>query len=156
MTLMLAFYKGEGDWIDRAVRWATRSPYSHVEMLLHDRHPTHSGWFGGLSSSIRDGGVRRKTITITPGHWHFVDLPWADAEAAWQFAFQQIGARYDLPGILGSQIVALRRQSPDRWFCSELCAAALGMGQPETLSPGGLYARVADMNRAFALGQRAA
>lgn len=155
MTLMLAFYKGEGDWIDRAVRWATRSPYSHVEMVCDDRPPSHRGWFEGLSASIRDGGVRLTPIAIKPGHWDFVELPWEDADTAWNFALQQIGAPYDLRGILGSQIVALRRQSPDRWFCSELCAAALGMGQPETLSPGGLHARVTDMNRAYRIGAKA-
>jgi hypothetical protein len=149
MTLMLAFYKGEGDWIDRAVRWATRSPYSHVEMA---RAKT-GGLFVGLSSSIRDGGVRIKSIARTPGHWDFVPVPWADADAAWQYARVWIGAGYDLPGILGSQIVALRRQRPDRWFCSELCAAALGLGQPETISPGGLHARVQDMTRAYDLGR---
>lgn len=48
-AVRLAFYKGEGDWVDKVVRWWTKSQYSHVEVIVGDT------WY---SSSPRDGGVR--------------------------------------------------------------------------------------------------
>jgi len=159
MSPYLAFYKGRGGWIDAAIRAATRSPYSHVELV---RRHWISGQgdgllrFGGWSSSWRDGGVRAKMIEATPGHWDFVEVPWADQADAVDFIRPLIGARYDLAGILGSQVLGLRRQQSGRWFCSELCAAALGLSQPEALSPGGLFDRVVDLNYVYELGRHAA
>ena len=49
-AVRLAFYKGEGDWVDKLVRWWTKSQYSHVEVV-------GNMW---VSSSPRDGGVNAK------------------------------------------------------------------------------------------------
>ena len=157
MSPYLAFYKGQGGWIDAAIRTATRSPYSHVELVRRHwvRVPGGVARFGGWASSWRDGGVRAKMIEVTPGHWDFVEVPWADQAEAVCFIKPLIGARYDLAGILGSQILGLRRQHRGRWFCSELVAAALGLSQPEALSPGGLFDRVIDLNRIYEMGRNA-
>ena len=70
--ITLAFYKGRGSswWIrlqDGLIRFATRSPYSHVELIVgraeHDREETC------LSSSGRDGGVREKRIVLERAKW---------------------------------------------------------------------------------------
>ena len=45
--IRLAFYKGKGDWVDKLVRWWTKSQYSHVEVVVGNT------W---ISSSPRDGG----------------------------------------------------------------------------------------------------
>jgi hypothetical protein len=37
-----------------------------------------------------------------------------------------------------------------------LVAAALGLSQPEALSPGGLFDRVIDLNRIYEMGRNAA
>ena len=36
MEIKLAFYKGKGNWKNKVIRWWTKSPYSHVELILPD------------------------------------------------------------------------------------------------------------------------
>lgn len=152
--ITLAFYKAPGTWQDALIRRFTRAPYSHVELLIDRPQGATPITARAVSSSIRDGGVRVKAITFDPSKWQFVDLPWADDQACWK-AVQRVGAPYDLMGILFSQVLAARLQSADRWFCSELCAWALDLATPETLSPAGLFDRVTEMNRAYDLGRLA-
>ena len=61
-----------------------------------------------------------------------------------------------LPGSSAVKSSGLRRQHGARWFCSELVAAALGLSQPEALSPGGLFDRIIDLNRVYEMGRSAA
>lgn len=65
--MKIAFYKatrpGLQGIFNVLVRWWTRGPYSHTELVLEERH--------GLSlcgsSSFIDGGVRLKWIKLKPG-----------------------------------------------------------------------------------------
>lgn len=153
MTLALAFYRGRGRLADRVIRAITRSPYSHVEL---------TAWPGAwpvditqpaLSASGRDGGVRREAITFAPDRWDMLPLlPWVPADA-WPRAAEHIGAGYDWGGILMTFAVPLRRQNPGRWFCSELCAHALGLPDPHTYAPGDLYHWVRALNAAWRRGR---
>ncbi|MEP4700759.1 MAG: hypothetical protein ABJZ79_06355 [Parasphingorhabdus sp.] len=150
--IALAFYKGRGRLLDRVIRWVTRSSFSHVEILR--AVPTISG--DGLearawSSSGRDGGVREKSISFKPGHWEFVTIPWA-GPAVIDRVIAEIGNPYDYTGLLASQALNLRRHRRDQWFCSEICAHALELSAPQELSPGGLYCRILEMNRAYLVG----
>ncbi|EAQ03461.1 hypothetical protein OB2597_02537 [Pseudooceanicola batsensis HTCC2597] len=139
--ITLAFYKGRGSsWWSRvqdgAIRFATRSPYSHVELIEGWADPGQEAVC--LSASGRDGGVREKTILLKPDHWDLVDM--ADQPAGiGGFIRDRIGARYDYWGILFSQVLSLGRHDADRWFCSEICAAALGMPNAQRMSPQALY-----------------
>ena len=139
--ITLAFYKGRGSTIwtrlqDWAIRFATRSPYSHVELIVGRAE------FGReevcLSSSGRDGGVRQTTILLRREHWDLVDMPDQPDDVA-DFIRARFGKRYDYIGIVFSQILSLGRHSPDKWFCSEICAAALGMPNAQRMSPQALY-----------------
>lgn len=149
-TVYLALYKGRrdgawyqpnvaaarlGDWL---IRTFTRSPYSHCEIALHKG----GGQYACYSASIRDGGVRAKTMPLPADKWDLI--PIRDAEAhdkVWALYQATIGARYDYIGALG--VVLPVRQVEQRWFCSEWCARALGLGQPEKYSPSRLARRVA-------------
>ena len=68
--MKVALYKGKrggsAGAFDASVRWWTRGPYSHVELVFSD----------GMSASAspRDGGVRFKRIDFKPEHWDFIDL----------------------------------------------------------------------------------
>lgn len=151
--LTLAFYRGSGTTTDRVIRWVTRSPFSHVEML--ERPPTWHGsgaWQGrAWSASSRDGGVRGKTIVFEQVRWAFLAVPWAP-EGALDVVRAEVGKPYDFAGLIGSQLFNLRRQADGRWFCSELCAHALGFAAPQELSPGGLFWRVQEMTAVYQLG----
>ncbi|KAF0676722.1 hypothetical protein [Profundibacterium mesophilum] len=152
--ISLAFYRAPGTLADRAVRLATRSPYSHVELV--DDHVLGAGrrreaW--AISASRRDGGVRMKKIMFEPDHWDVLPvLGWAHQNAVPR-AMRQIGAGYDYFGIAANFLLPLRRSAPRRWFCSELVADALGLQAAYTYAPGDLHRIVIALNRAFAMGE---
>lgn len=147
--LQIAYYVGEGDWRDRAIRWATRSPYSHCELVL--TYGKHS-YARAISASLRDGGVRETQIDLSTGHWELQKIAhWARPEA-WNVAERYLGARYDWKGILLAQTMSLHRHNDDDWFCSEICAHALGIRRAYTLCPKGLANAIAGRNHAFFKG----
>lgn len=139
--ITLAFYKGRAAsrWHrlqDAVIRWATRGQYSHVELIAG---PAQLGNVAEcLSASGRDGGVRAKRIYLRPEAWHLVEMPEVSDELA-TYILARIGARYDYLGILLCQVLALGRHDPGRWFCSEIIAEALGIPQPQRISPQGLF-----------------
>lgn len=135
--ITLAFYKGlaTDPWHrlqDAGIRFATRGKYSHVEFIAG------AADFGQplecLSSSGRDGGVRPKVMVLKPAHWDLVRLA-IDADGPADFIRSRIGAGYDYTGLLLSHVLAFGRHDEDRWFCSEIIAAALGLSNPQRLSP---------------------
>ena len=116
--IKVAFYKGEGNWFDKLIRWWTRSPYSHSELVIDDI------WY---SSSPRDGHVRATRIYAVPNHWDFIHIDCSEqAKRTITDAIDsQLGKPYDIIGILLSQVIPLGVDDPNSWFCSEICACAL-------------------------------
>ena len=147
--IALAFYKGHGQLLDRVIRWVTRSSFSHVEILR--AAPAGSVDELEVRAWSSSGGVREKLITFKSQNWELVAIPWA-GPAAIDRVIAEIGNPYDYAGLLGSQALNLRRHRRDQWFCSEICAHALELSAPQELSPGGLYCRVLEMNRAYLAG----
>ncbi|AUQ89421.1 MULTISPECIES: hypothetical protein [Phaeobacter] len=135
--ITLAFYKGLATtpWHrlqDAGIRFATGGRYSHVEFIagaaeFHMRLEC-------LSSSGRDGGVRSKMMVLRPANWDLVQLA-IDPDGPVDFIRSRIGARYDYTGLLLSHVLAFGHHDKDRWFCSEVIAAALGLPNPQRLSP---------------------
>jgi len=152
-VIVLAFYKGHGRFFDRVTRWVTRSAFSHCEILqaLPERSDVAFEARAG-SSSGRDGGVREKVILFKSGSWVFVTVPWSGGGAVDRI-IAEIGNPYDYLGLIASQAFNLRRHRRDQWFCSEICAHALGLSAPQELSPGGLHCRVLEMNSAYRIGR---
>lgn len=166
--IYLALYKGKRDgkwyktavWTARLSDWAirtfTRGKYSHCEIAVHLGKPTHInaiGWelpdnpndpdvYACYSSSIRDGGVRLKTMPLPSEKWDLIALGDSDTlHAAVQFYFTQLkGKKYDYLGAMG--VVLKTRQHRDKWFCSEFCAAVLGLPESWRFSPNDLAAIV--------------
>lgn len=128
-----AFYKGTRPGYAGAynyvVRAWTNSEYSHVELIFSD------GMAG--SASFADGGVRLKPIAFDPARWDFIELPAALEPAARAWFEAHAGAKYDLLGNL-QFVLAPFGNDGTRWFCSEACAAALGIPDPWRYDPGTL------------------
>lgn len=135
--ITFAFYKAEGDIFDRLIRWWTCGPYSHVEMVIG----SPVGETTIISASPRDGGVREKRLVLDPEHWDLVETE-GDAEAAAAFMRSQIGKKYDWLGILLCQVLPLNWHWSGGWFCSEICAAAIGLESPHTFHPSALRWRL--------------
>jgi hypothetical protein len=132
--MKLACYKGKrggtAGFFDAAVRWWTRGPYSHVELVFSDGV--------SASSSMRDGGVRFKEIEYHPDRWDFVEID-GDEKAARAWFTANEGARYDWLGLFGF-VWRPGNGKGRRWFCSEAIAAALGMKDPWRFCPNTLSA----------------
>lgn len=132
MTVTLAMYKGYGGLGNAIIRAWTRSPYSHCELVI-------DGWC--YSSSVMDKGVRRKRVGQSPveislgAHWDLIALPWADAAAILRYFDATDSDTYGWPSLIASQVFNRNRHTAHAQFCSEWCAAALGLPSPSSYSP---------------------
>jgi hypothetical protein len=129
--LQIAFYKAPGTWADKAIRLVTGSIYSHCELVIN-----------GVcySASAREDKVRAKAMYLDPARWDVLALDGAADQALAWFSAQD-GHRYDWAGV-ARFVLPFLPHSRNRWFCSEACAAALGIPQPHQFSPGGLHKHV--------------
>lgn len=132
MHTYLAFYKGKGTIVDKAIRWWTKSLHSHVELVVSGM------WY---STSPRDKEVRVKNIHHNPGHWDLVPVG-IEVERFMTIWDNTKGAKYDWLGILLSQVATTNVHSKDRYFCSEWCAMVMGYKNSNKYSPGDLYRKV--------------
>lgn len=97
----------------RCLRWC---PWSHAELVIDGRC---------YSSSVRDGGVRAKSIDLTTGRWDVIDMPTVNAEEALARFAERNGLGYDWPGALRWGLPFLR-QRPRADYCFEVVAYMLG------------------------------
>lgn len=136
--IYLAAYKGRGTLFNGLIRLWNRSQYSHCELLM-----PAGDW---LSSSAMDGGVRSKRIQLNAEHWDLIPVPWADSLLVWQVFAQHQNKGYDWFGLFGAQLLNAGAHSKKRMFCSEFCAAALNLPQPQRYSPALLVETVQRIN----------
>lgn len=122
--MILAMYKGEGNFYDKLIRTVTFSEYSHCELVID-----------GLcySSSPRDGGVRMKYIYLYDGKWDLLNVE-ADEVKAKEWFVKNAGKKYDWLGAITS-ILPFRFHKKDRFFCSEACAEMLGIPDAKKYTP---------------------
>lgn len=145
--MKVAFYKSTRPGIagiyNRLVRWWTRSPYSHAELIFSDGM--------AASSSFADGGVRFKRIDFDPAHWDFVDVAGNDTVARQWFTDHQ-GDPYDLWGNVGF-VVGPVSDDPGKRSCAESIAEALGYPDSWRYSPAILHSVLSSQHHsaAFAL-----
>lgn len=129
MKAQLWFYKAPGKFFDKVIKWWTKSRYSHVEVVVDGVACAADAWSGKVRSM--------PVIQFNIGNWDIVEIE-LQKDLAWLYA--QKDKKYDWLGILGF-ITFKKLQDRNKWYCSELAAAALGMSNEE-VSPGELYDRV--------------
>ena len=154
MKIRVAFYKGAGDWKNKIIRWWTKSPYSHAELIL----PDGVTWVS--ISPFLTATVSSRSISEVENlnDWDFLtfDLSWREPVKDYQvrqlysFIEETRGAKYDWVGMILSQIFPYLIKHRDRWYCSEWIAHALVKARvvkwdslqiyrTPNLSPGKLY-----------------
>lgn len=127
----LIFYKGRGNLFDWLVRLWTMSKYSHVE-LWHDGY--------SYTASAKHNVVQRFVMAnVDSKLWDTVEVN-ADPKEVLNFFENTMGARYDWTGIFLHEMVPIKQHSKSKWYCSEWCAAAIGVTYPQ-MSPQQLYDR---------------
>jgi hypothetical protein len=135
----------------RTIRWAQRGyseparDVTHTEMMLGG---TPGAAVIASSSMVDDngdglGGVRTKhLVALNVANWRVMYLPETErrnTDAAARWFLKHDGFPYDRRGAAGSVGQALVQQEPGEFFCSEACAASMGIPDPHMLCPAALW-----------------
>lgn len=127
--VFLACYRGSGNFLDKIIRYITKSQHSHCEIVVNKDH-----WY---TSSRLHGGVVRWHREITED-WDFIPLLSVTCEQVEDWYEQTAEHAYNWVGILGHCI--RKPFAPrTRWHCAQWCAVLLGLACPVLQSPGSLY-----------------
>ena len=123
------FYVGKGKLFDKLIRWWTNSRYSHCEIVIGGMSYSADAW----TNIVRCIPASRLNFD----NWERVVVT-GDVESVQKLVAVQLGKKYDWLGIFGFLLPWGNVEDPKRWYCSELCAAALGISK-RPISPGELY-----------------
>ncbi len=134
-TTHLAFYiADQGKLLDRIISKIDGSPYSHCELIIEDLGNKH---YDCISSSHRDGGLRRKVIDMNPNHWQLVPVQ-CDLDYAVRWFNKRQGFGYDYLALIRTIVPGF--YNPERLvFCSEACADMLELIDPGSYGLEKLY-----------------
>ena len=128
-SVQIAFYKGGNKFVHKIVRWWTKSPYSHAELIM----PDGKTWVSispflnsRVTLRVRDNSIKRD-------NWDFITLPlsWRAPVKAYQvselyrFIEETQGSKYDWTGMILSQLTPFLVKKRNKWYCSEWIAHAL-------------------------------
>lgn len=146
-TIKVIFYKAEGNLLDKLVRWWTSSLYSHCEILFNDgRIYSADGW---------NSKMVRYTTKYNLDNWAVLEVPLTDTKYRHlkNWCSDRVGQKYDWLGVIRF-VLPFVPQSDDKWFCSELCGAALkfvgllGFNvDVHGMSPQGLYNKLLPLHK---------
>jgi uncharacterized protein YycO len=138
--LKVAFLKRDPSLMGWLIQTWTRSPYIHTELVFNDVT---------MVSSIQGIGVRSLHV---PGwydrdKWDTIEVVVSESEqkAILEWLKCEMGSGYDWFGLFMCQVFRFGRHNQNKWFCSELCTAALqSIGRfpgvkPYQQSPAKLY-----------------
>lgn len=137
MTVQLALRKNDTRTTAKAIQWWTNSIYSHCELVVDGMC---------YSSSAMDGGVRGKQIYLDPEKWDVIDLPWVRGEDVVDYFVATDHHFYGWMGLVYSQVFNRNWSGEAHQFCSQWCAAAMGLPNPASYSPATLADIVRFMN----------
>ena len=131
----LAFYLADhGKWLDRSISMVDGSPYSHCELVINE---LGNQCYDCISSSHRDGGLRRKNIDMSGSHWILVAVECDMCHVLRWFDKRQT-FKYNYPGLIRTVIPGF--YDPAHWlFCSEACAGMLELVDPGSYGLKKLY-----------------
>jgi hypothetical protein len=117
--LEIAFRKNDPSFFSKTIRWWTKSPYSHCELVF-----TNGFTF---SAYIEDFKTCFKSKEHLPEEWDFLSLPMSveDEYKIYQFCLKETDCKYDIIGLVLTQVIPLSFENPYWWFCSEVCTAAI-------------------------------
>ena len=122
MKIAVAFYKGKGNWKNKLIRWWTKSPYSHAELILPDRVT----WIS-ISPLLTSKVESRTKETHTKENWDIIELSITQEQLDVIMEFYQAtkGSGYDWIGMLMSQFLPYNIKRKGKWYCSEWITYAL-------------------------------
>ena len=122
MKIQIAFYKGDGNILNKIVRWWTNSVYSHAELVI----PETSTWMG-ITPLLKSKINAIKKEECNMADWDFIDIEISQSQYnnIMEFYEDTHGHGYDWIGMLLSQFLPCKIKHKNRWYCSEWIAYAL-------------------------------
>ena len=120
--IRIAFFKGnKREWHHRFVRWWTRSPYSHAEIVLEG-----DTWVS-ISPFLFARVAARVRTHVPDSDWDYLDFRVTSEElgALKDFVSETTGDGYDWIGMLLSQVLPIIIKGKGRWYCSSWVFTAL-------------------------------
>jgi hypothetical protein len=121
--IRIAFFKGDKhEWHHRFIRWWTKSPYSHAEIILDGET-----WVS-ISPFLYTRVAARVRTHVDESDWDFLTFRVTAEElrALKNFISETTGDGYDWIGMILSQILPIIIKGKGRWYCSQWIAHALG------------------------------
>jgi|TARA_R110001583_G_scaffold7472_21_gene37036 hypothetical protein len=121
MKIKIAFYAGEGNYINRIIKWWTKSPYSHAELIMPD-----NTWIG--ISPFKTSKIESvEKLVFEPCDWDIIDLEITSEQLSLikEFFDSTRGCKYDWVGMILSQFLPYHIKRKGKWYCSEWIAYAL-------------------------------
>lgn len=120
---------------DDITKFVAKGIYSHCEIAI--KIPD-TNLYSCYSSSVRDGGVRNKTMELPEEDWDFIEITDIIAKSTIiNFYELTAGRGYDWIGLIATVVGS--RHNSSKWFCSEWCAECLGIKNPYKVTPVSLY-----------------
>lgn len=156
VVIKIAFFKGcEHSRLHRFIRWWTKSPYSHAELIM----PDNTTWVSispFLSSRVEERNKENIREDINDWDYLVFKLSTRDAVRAYQvsqlsrFIETTKGSEYDWIGLILSHMTPYLIKRRGKWYCTEWIAHALvnsriimwddiRLYDTPDLSPGKLY-----------------
>tara|TARA_A100001515_G_scaffold139488_1_gene134166 strand:- start:1785 stop:2615 length:831 start_codon:yes stop_codon:yes gene_type:complete len=117
----IAFYKGQGDWRNKTIRWWTKSEYSHAELVL----PDDKTWVS-ISPMLSSRVAAREKTSYDPEKWDFLEFTITNSQlrVILNFFDDTKGCGYDWVGMIASQFLPFSIKRREKWYCSEWIAYA--------------------------------
>lgn len=116
-------------WISKAIRWQTRSRYSHIAIELNDGSVIEAWHIGGVRRNLTFRSVHSPKTKVDV----FEIAGKYDEKKVLDFLTMQIGHKYDFRSIVRFITRKSSHISP-KWFCSELANEAFRKGGLDLLS----------------------
>jgi hypothetical protein len=125
----VAFFKSGTGWLHKVIRWWTKSPYSHAELVM----PDGKTWVGISPFLTSRVAPRIKYKLDNPQNWDFLTFKLSDRKPVRAYQLDQLykfidmtqGCKYDWTGMIMSQLCPFLIKRRDKWYCSEWIAHAL-------------------------------
>ncbi len=118
----VAFFKGRRRLRDRFIRRWTKSPYSHVEIMIPDR-----GWWIGIDPPESPKVRKKVNFGYKEEDWDFLDFIVSNEQLDAIIRFYNLtkGDDYDWIGMLISHVTPFKVKHIKKWYCSEWVIYAL-------------------------------
>lgn len=122
MEIKIAFFRGRGGFVNKVVRWWTKSEYSHAELIM----PDGITWIG--ISPFKTSRLQAiYKLDYDPKEWDFVSIEISAEQLSIVNEFFEFtkGSHYDWVGMILSQLLPYNIKRKNKWYCSEWIAYAL-------------------------------